>query len=308
MIIFKAREKSVNLIVMESLKVRMYLEGKSHYQYVWLEKGFIGEAAFDRLLKALAAAGLVLCDLRLRVNGKFKQLDCVVITSKAVLLYEIKNFEGAYTFKEDKKLYRVASDKPIWNPFTQLEEAETLLQQLLGQLGIQLPIQSYVVFINPKMTLYQAPNHPSLLLASNLEQHLEQVNKNTAALTGQHQALARKLSELSLPDTLYPQDIPDYTFEGLRKGVICVGCGEFVDAIAPKKGKYCHCKKCDHREPISETLNRLINEYRRLFPDSIVNTITIYQWCGEVFSMSRIRSHLQKYYSSQGNNRWTQYV
>lgn len=303
--IYKQRTKPLNLWVMESLYYRMGLTEKNNYYYSNLDKGFPGEVWLDSLSEKAPGERLLLGDLLLKAGGKTRQIDALIITSKAALLYEVKNFEGEYVYKNDR-IYRVGSDKPLWNPFNQLEEADTLLHQLFAEHQIQLPIQSYVVFINPKMTLYQAPVNPSLLLASNLDKHFEETGKNLNRLSSQHRAIANKLCELCLPETLYP-GIPEYTYEGLRKGVLCAGCGSFINEITPRKGKYCCCKRCGRKELVSETLDRLIDEYMRLFPGRAISTANIYDWCGGVFTFDRIRAHLSKRFKKQGSNRRTIY-
>lgn len=304
--IYKQRTKSLNLLKMKSLYYRMGLAGKYYYYYLNLEKGFFGELRLDQSSEQAPGERLLLGDLLLQASGRFRQIDALVITSKAALLYEAKNYEGEYIYKNDR-VYRVGSDKPLWNPFSQLDETETLVRQLFAEHGIQLPIQSYVVFVNPKMTLFQAPEHPNLLLASNLDKHFEETGKNLTRLTSQHKSLANKLCELCLPETS-SQSIPEYTYEGLRKGVICEGCGSFIHSLPSIRSQYCVCHSCGHKELVSATICRHAEEYHRLFPEAPINSAIIYEWCGQLFTMKRIRLALQKYFTPQGTNRWTTYI
>lgn len=304
--IYKQQTKSINLLIMESLYRRMKLTGKGYYYYLNLDKGFVGEVKLDRCSELAPGERLLLGDLFLKAGGKSRQIDALVITSKAALLYEVKNFEGEYIYKDDR-VFRIGLDKPLFNPFSQLDEAETLLRQVFSELGIQLPVQSFVVFVNPNMTLYQAPQHPNLLMASNLDKHFEDTGKGLTRLTSQHKSSANKLCELCMPE-LRSQSIPEYTFEELRKGVTCAGCGSFIHEMTPKKSKYCCCTKCGHKEIASVTLDRHIDECALLFPDLSLTSVMIHYWCGGLFELPRIRAHLKKRFKVQGKNRWTTYI
>lgn len=303
---YKEREKSYNLLMMESLHNRLELTLKQQYYYSNLLRGYKGECRFDKLTVTLNGNFLVLNDLPLKVEGRYFQIDTLIIGAKIVTIYELKNYSGEYIFKGDD-LFVAASNKNVLTPFNQLSRLITSLRQVLAELGFHLPVNGFVAFMDPKMCLYQAPYRPELLLPGKLDKHLAELASNGAPLNSQHQAMAIKLCERIVLEPPY-KDLPEYTYEMLKKGVTCAECGSFIVELPSEKSRYCTCEKCGHTESLTKTLCRLVEEYRRLFPGRKITSANIYNWCGGVFTKRRIRAVLQKYFCANGTNRWVTYA
>ena len=303
---YKEREKSYNLLMMESLSIRMELTMKQQYYYQNLLRGYKGERRFDKLTVKLEGNYLVLNDLPLKVDGRYFQIDTLIIGAKSVGVYEVKNYKGEYIFKGEG-LYIASTDKNILSPFNQLERLVTSIRQVLAELGVHLPVSGFVAFVDPDMCLYQAPYRPELLLPGKLEKHLAQVASQGAPLTTKHHDLALKLCERTVLEPPY-KDLPEYTYELLKKGVACAECGSFQVALPSGKSRYCVCEKCGHQESVTKTICRLVDEYRRLFPERMITSTAIYEWCGGLFTKKRIRGVLGKYFRAVGTNRWVKYV
>ncbi|MGF6954042.1 hypothetical protein QF028_006547 [Neobacillus sp. B4I6] len=60
----------------------------------------------------------------------------------------VKGFEGDRFYALPKKEYK--------NPLHQLQRSESLLRQLLESLGYRIPIEAYVVFINPHLLVIKS--------------------------------------------------------------------------------------------------------------------------------------------------------
>ncbi|MFL2105235.1 NERD domain-containing protein [Desemzia sp. FAM 23991] len=303
---YKEREKSYNLLMMESLSIRMELTLKQQYYYQNLLRGYKGECDFDKLTVKLDGNFLVLNDLPLKVDGRYFQIDTLIIGVKSVRVYEVKNYMGEYIFKGDD-LYIASSDKSILTPFNQLERLLTSIRQVLAELGIHLPVSGFVAFVDPNMCLYQAPYRPELLLPGKLEKHLTQVASHGAPLTSKHHELAMKLCERCVLEPPY-KDLPEYTYELLTKGVSCAECGSLRVTLPAGKSRYCACEKCGHQEPVTKTICRLVDEYRRLFPGREITSTAIYEWCGGLFTKKRIRIVLGKYFKATGTKRLMTYI
>jgi hypothetical protein len=84
------------------------------------------------------------------------QIDSLIISQEAIYPFEIKSFEGDYYYKSEGFFF-MASKEEIKNPLNQLNRSYSLLRPLLKKLGIYLPVEGNVTFVNPEFPLYQAP-------------------------------------------------------------------------------------------------------------------------------------------------------
>lgn len=95
---YKSRTLPEELIIFRILNKRMTLSEKDSQRYFHLKKGYEGEVLFDELTEKLQCECLILNDLLLKVNNTILQIDTLIIFSKNVYFYEVKNFEGNYYY------------------------------------------------------------------------------------------------------------------------------------------------------------------------------------------------------------------
>lgn len=172
--LYKARTKSKELLIMEFLDARMDLSNKDKQYYYSLKKGYEGEVLFDVLTEKLQCECFILNDLLLNINNTTVQIDTLIITSGKIYLFEVKNYEGDYYYESDK-LFKITKSEII-NPLYQLSRSSYLLHQLLLNLGFNFQIDASVVFINPNFTLYQAPLDKPFIFPTQLNQCLDKLN------------------------------------------------------------------------------------------------------------------------------------
>ncbi|MCA1320575.1 NERD domain-containing protein [Bacillus tianshenii] len=297
--IYKTRTESAELLMLKSLGVRMELPEKDKLHYLSLQKGYDGEVMFDSFTEKLQSECLILNDLLFKINNTVFQIDSLIITAAVIHFYEVKNFEGDYYY-ESERLY-TRSKTEINNPLTQLNRGVSLFRQLLQSLGINMKIDPSVVFINPAFTLYQTPLDKPFIFPTQLNRHLNGIDKTSAKLSTKHKQLAAQLVSLHCTDSPYKQ-IPSYTFEGLRKGMLCFKCASFSLAV---EGHNCVCGECGYVEKVGEAVMRSVKEFRLLFPGEKITTGVIYEWCGIVESKERIRKILGKNYKKVGVRQWS---
>jgi len=132
-LIYKNREKPESIRTMELLHKHNDLSGKDYSYYLNLKKGYEGEVQFDSIIEKLTCDCLVLNDLLFKENNTVFQIDSLIITGESILMYEVKNYEGQFIYREDS-LKVVASNKPILNPMGQLNRAQTLYAGLMNRL------------------------------------------------------------------------------------------------------------------------------------------------------------------------------
>ncbi|MGD6832348.1 nuclease-related domain-containing protein [Sutcliffiella halmapala] len=296
--IYKSRTESAELLILRSLNVRMELSEKDKQHYHSLQKGYDGEVMFDSLTGNLQCECLILNDLLFKINNTVFQIDSLILTANVLHFYEVKNFEGDFYY-ESERLY-TKSKTEINNPLNQLNRGVSLFRQLLQSLGINMKIDPSVVFINPAFTLYQTPLDKPFIFPTQLDRHLNSIDKTSTKLSNKHKQLAAQLVSLHCTDSPYKQ-IPAYTLEGLRKGILCLKCASFSLAI---EGHNCVCGECGYVEKAGEAVMRSVKEYKMLFPDKKITTNIMYEWCEVVKSKERIRKILGKNYKKLGVRQW----
>lgn len=300
--ILKKRKKSVQLKTMLSLSRRGNLLNPQENYTGHLMKGLDGEYVFDDLMKELKCECLILNDLLLKQNGQTFQIDTLIISSKGITIYEIKNFEGDYIFSKDK--LRIAStNKEISNPLLQLNRTTMLFRQLMEEQRVNFPMTSYVVFINKEFTLYELPVGTNVILPSMITPHLKRLNNERGSLNINHKKFAETLLSLHHSDNAY-LSLPEYTYASLKKGAFCEECKTALEQL---NGRIRKCRICGHTELATDIILRHINEFQLLFPEMNLTTSVIYEWCGELFSKKSIRSVLSKHFTLKGKLKGSYY-
>ncbi len=297
--IVKPRYASDELKLLRILNARMALQEKDKQNYLNLEKGLEGEVKFDSLMENLTHERLILNDLFLEKNKTKFQIDSFHIANRTLYHFEVKNYEGDYYIEKDR-FYRY-SGKEILNPLHQVERSHILLGQLLQNWGYTIPLESYLIFVNPSFTLYQAPKDPSIIFPTQLERFLWKMNRVPAVnLSSRHNKLAEQLLALHQIDDPYKR-LPPYSYKQLDKGIYCNSCYSFNTTLKERK---LVCIDCGDKEDMTHALLRNIKEVKLLFPELHICTNTMHDWCKMTISRKTIRKNLKHHYSSKGYGQW----
>lgn len=299
--IYKQRSKPKQLVIMDILNTRMNLSGKDKNYYLSLKKGYEGEIQFDALTENLQCECIILNDLLLTANHTTFQLDTVIITYDKVYLFEIKNYEVDYYY-ESEKIYKI-NHSEIINPLHQLSRCHYLFNQLLHSLGYDVQLDSSVVFINPRFTLYQAPLNQPFIFPTQVRHYIGLLNNIPSKLNRKHTNLAEQLMSLHINESPY-KHLPDYNYDQLKKGISCGQCMSFSIYV---EGRRCVCKKCRHQESVAAAVLRCVEEFKLLFPNQKVTTNAIHEWCKIIPEKRRIGRILVKHYNRHGTKQWSYY-
>jgi len=297
---YKPREERKEITILRSLHARMELPEEGKWNYLKLNKGFEGEVMFDLLTEKLQSECFILNDLLLELNNSKFQIDTLVIQD-TLYLFDVKNHEGDYYYEKGDFISK--SKKLMNNPLDQLKRCETLLRQLLQKYGFKLPVEAWVVFINPEFTLYQAPKHEPIIYPTQLNTFMKKINMWTGKINGKHKKLADLLISMHLVESPYPR-IPTYEYEVLRKGIICSSCQSFLVSVT---GRKVVCGDCGCEESIDTSVLRSVKELRLLFPDRKITTKVVQEWCGGIVTKDIIRRILNQNYKANGFGRWYYY-
>lgn len=300
--IIKIRKEPTELRMLKLLNSRTSLSAKDKNNYHYLEKGFEGEKKFDAMIGNSSEYLIIIPDLLFEFQNTTFQIDSLVIAKEEIYLFEIKNNERDHYFKDDN--WYLISGKEIKNPLLQLKRSESLLRRLLQTLGFQLPIKSFLVFVNPHFFLYQAPMKAPIIFHPQLKHFIDDLKAKSLKLTDRHENIAKKLLSLHIEETTF-HHIPEYAFEQLKKGITCIKCSSFMKALNLKE---LACEKCGTKERSEMAILRSIDEFHLLFPDRKITTIGIYEWCEIIHSNKMIRRILSENYPLQGHGRSAHYV
>ena len=298
---YKPRIESSELRMLRFLYPRMELEEKDKQRYYTLKKGYEGEVLFDSMTENLKCDCLILNDLLIKINGTTFQIDTLIITSEIIYFSDVKNFEGDYYFESD--LFYKRPKTEYTNPLLQLLRSASLLRQMLSKLGINMPIDGSLVFINPDFTLYQAPLDQPIILPNQVHRYFKKLDSISSKLTGKHKMLADRLVSLHIIDSPFEQR-PSYHYDQLRKGMTCEKCNSFSIFVDGKKSV---CKDCGHQEVVGEAVMRTVRGFQLLFPNQKITTPVIHDLCGGGVSKKWIRGILERNLKIVGNRRWSYY-
>ncbi|MBY0144910.1 hypothetical protein [Neobacillus niacini] len=189
------------------------------------------------------------------------------------------------------------------NPLHQIQRVETLLQQFLKKNGFQFRIVPFLVFINPKFFLYQAPQNESIIFPPQLSSFMDKQNLKPTNPNGMQQKLAEKLIADHKIESPYPK-LPSYEYQSLQKGTTYAKCNSFF--LSCDKWLLT-CKICGFEEEVESAVKRSTEEFKLLFPTLRVTTNMIFDWCKVIDSRKTIRRILQKHYKVIGCKQWTYY-
>jgi Nuclease-related domain len=285
--ILKYRYEPEELKLLQCLHGRMRLSPKDYSLFLNLEKGFSGEKKFDELLEHSPEEWIILNDLLFDYSNTLFQIDSLLFTGGCIYLFEVKNYEGDF-YIEQNRWYTVPANTEVKNPLLQLQRSESLLRRLLQKLGVETPLKALLIFINPEFQLYQATMNLPAIFPAQINRFIDKLKLKSQPANKNHLMLADKLLSLHLEDIPYGRRF-EYTFEGLEKGVKCASCQHFMDRLHRAA---LVCKNCGYKEDVELAIVRSVKEFRVMFPDMMLTTNIVHEWCSDIISKKKIRKIL----------------
>ena len=215
------------------------------------------------------------------------QIDSLLFTGGCIYLFEVKNYEGDFYIEQDR-WYTAPANTEVKNPLLQLQRSESLLRRLLQKLGVKTPLKALLIFINPEFQLYQATMNLPAIFPAQINRFIDKLKLKSQPANKNHLMLADKLLSLHLEDIPYGRRF-EYTFEGLEKGVKCASCQHFMDRLHRAA---LVCKNCGYKEDVELAIVRSVKEFRVMFPDMMLTTNIVHEWCSDIISKKKIRKIL----------------
>ncbi|RDU37076.1 NERD domain-containing protein [Neobacillus piezotolerans] len=299
----KERTESAVLRCLRSLNARMELSESEKFYLSNLEAGFEGEVAFDKLSAKLKEERYILNDMLLEANRSDFQIDSIIISEGIIDAIDVKYFKGDYVWK-DGEIYTRQNGYKCKNPFEQLKRSNYLFNQYLRENKLNFLVRSTLVFNHPEFTLYNAPEDDSIILPTQVNRFMAEMDSRPSKLHDGHKKLANILLTSNKDGSNYSK-LPAYTYEGIKKGIFCEKCLCKMNTL----NKYfLICGNCGGQERIENAIVRSANEFKLLFPQRILTTQSIMDWCQVNFSSRTYLRALQRHFKAVGKTKNTYYV
>jgi Nuclease-related domain len=215
--------------------------------------GHHGEQSNDYFLKPfLSKDYCVLHDLRLAAHDSFFQIDTLLISSRYIVILEVKYITGTLHFDHLHQVIRIRDDgmeEAFQNPIFQVKRQRSHLTDWLSRNRVpNIPIHSLVVMSNPRTIIKSLPSHKDVLQYVTHSPYLQeriQVFDKMHSVEKLTKKEITKLSKLLVrhhtpenPDLLKRYQIEE---KDIIKGVYCTKC--FYMPVVRKYGAW-FCSKC----------------------------------------------------------------
>ncbi|WP_059173452.1 nuclease-related domain-containing protein [Bacillus sp. FJAT-27445] len=301
--ILKERTESADLRCMRYLNARMDLSESEKFYLSNLEAGFEGEVAFDKLSAKLKEERYILNDLLLEANRSNFQIDSTIISEGIIDAIDVKYYKGDYVWK-DGEIYTRQTGHKCKNPFEQLNRSNNLFNQYLRENKMNFLVRSTLVFSHPEFTLYNAPEDTSIILPTQVNRFMAELDSRPSKLHDGHKKLANILLTSNKDGSRYSK-LPAFTYEGIKKGIFCGIC---LSRMTTFNKEFLICGNCGCQEKIETAIVRSTKEFSLLFPERIMTTRSIMDWCQVDFSSRTYLRALQRHFNAVGKTKNTYYV
>lgn len=288
------RKVSYELLYLRALSKRMTLDAKSQRKLTVLEKGYAGEKLYDRIFDEVGHSNVyVLRDVYLKIEGSVTQYDSIIISDNEVVVNEIKNFTGNYSFSNNK--WYLKNSELAEDPIAQLKRAMGKLVKLKYSHSLNFEVEGKVVFPNIEF-LFHSPNDATwdmMVLRSSLRNYLNSFHNLKSGRRAEE--IARAIASHSVENPYFNETAD---FSALKKGFYCRGC----DSFNTNKTKFhIECLDCGQRDTIQTMVLQAINDYRALFRSVPLTAIGLYNFLDRKVSLHTLYRILNTYCSKHGS-------
>ncbi|MCA1065610.1 nuclease-related domain-containing protein [Rossellomorea sp. AcN35-11] len=200
-----------------------------------IQAGYNGEKAVDYQLGYLSSKDYnIFYDLRLEVNGRYFQIDTLILTRSFILIIEVKNMSGEVSFDTTFNQFIQSKNGSINaypDPILQINRQEYQLKEWLKQNHFPLiPIHGFVVISNPQ-TIISANSgslNKKVIHAASLPHKITQLQQHFHKKFFSDKELKKVIRFMKKMNT--PHNNPILEFYKISKddilpGVICKACG-----------------------------------------------------------------------------------
>ncbi|BDH60546.1 nuclease [Lysinibacillus sp. PLM2] len=271
------RAKSSKLQVLEAISRRLALNDfeypKFQEMYFRQRKGYQGELKVDTKWNELRIPiehYLLYNYETVNEVGNTHQIDTIMLSPNFIFIVEIKNISGKIDYDEEKRQFTNTKEddrKEVYsNPVDQVERHTRLITRMMDLVGIQLPVESAIVFSNTSTTIGLMPKRIPSFHLSGLYSHMTMLFKK-------HSKQAVSIKEMNVLKDFLLESLkrerwkPNIDKQKLLNGAICEQCNQQT-IMTYSNGRFI-CPKCNTKS--KEILLKSLNDYRLLFSPWISN-------------------------------------
>lgn len=275
---------------------RLKLHDTDYINIYRYKLGEEGERQFYNRVKNIME-GFKIWDVTLRENGT-SQYDFIIVVGGVIYHYDIKNYSGTYTYKNDNFISE--NGRNYKNILSQLDGAYERLKRIVRQQGWKYTVESRIIFINEKFSIRNYDGNALIMFSNQVENIIQHLKGSTTYKMDLY--VAEKLLSLNSPDEF--ERIFYYPIENMTKGIRCPKCKKINSVKVMKKYQNVHCK-CGHCYAKSDMLHHVTHEL------SIINRGKIKEnhvttWSG--VPERSVRNFLVKHYQKHGTYRDAYYT
>jgi len=276
-VILLEREKS-NTHKMTEAVLRRLDTSDENYAYFYdlhkrMQAGFDGEKRVDREWTEITNLGkhyLLFNYEFFNEFGSSHQIDTLLITTKLLLIIDIKNISGIVDYEEDKQQFtRTQQNSTViesfTNPKAQVLRHGEYFDRLFGKLKIALPIKHAVVFSNPSTIIGNVPKDIPFFHASGLRFFVSKLQSDYQTSLTENQI--NKLAKLFLSNLRRVEAKTTIEKRKFKRGVLCELC-EFESQMVYQNGNWI-CPKCGVKSKTA--FLQSLDDYRILIGNKITN-------------------------------------
>lgn len=285
---------------METLAGRAELGEKETFDLGRHRSGYEGEMAYDTVFDEVGHDHLyIFRDIWLRIDNGDVQFDSLIVADNILIVNEIKNYSGNYTF--ENAVWKVRGRQISEDPVSQINRAAGKLVKLRNETGFQFDIQKEIIFINPYFIFALGDTGSSNLfvMRNRLKQYFRSLHNNTAGRSAK--VLSEEVVKRIIED---PYPVPVTDCSRLKLGVNCWRCGGY-DIYMKRFSTF--CRECRYSEPVERLIVRSVIEYAVLFPEEAVTKKKIVDFLDGLIDLQRTQRLMKKYFSIVHHSSRTHY-
>ena len=297
--ILQKRRIGKELLYYRALSRRMKLDNDTQKSLDIHERGYQGELVYDAVYDETLTHLYVFRGVYLKVRNTIIQCDSLLVSDNGLILHEIKNYSGNYTYEDEKWLVRnfqISED-----PFIQLKRATNNLLKIKYNNQINFSIEGKIIFPNIDFSLTSTEDKiwNSTIMRNQLRKYLSSFKTHPA--TNQAVELVEIIQSHIIDDPFFNVST-DYNL--LKKGVYCRACGSFN---LTRTVVHFKCHDCSHRDTIHTVTLLAIADLSILFQNTNITRQQVYAYLDGQVSLSTITKILKTYCDAVSNGPNTSY-
>lgn len=234
--------------------------------------------------------------------------DIILITRSAVYIFEVKNFEGLFEYKESRCYINGRRIKE--NYIHQAEKAFLNLTDICQKINRSIPVRGAILFVgeHSEVRVDSKIEDIEVIVRHQLRKYILQIAREEQENYHVQIDYKKIISQFERNEVLNPFR-PKISYSALdleqgKKGIHCEYCKSYNILISKK---FVRCK-CGHAELRRAAILRMIDEYRVLtFSDPYFVRSEIEMFLGGQVSKSYLVSILNENFQSNCKNKYTKY-